>query len=110
MVFGIKDKYKDKVLDELKRLNQSFGIGVIKLEFEVSNSKILLPAKEREIDIPTLNMLIEQSPKNFEPFMENINTQIEKGLDTPIEMKSFDKVFNDEEMQKYIKDKGIQAE
>ncbi|GHP47875.1 HrgA protein [Helicobacter pylori] len=110
VVFGIKDKYKDKVLDELKRLNQSFGIGVIKLEFEVSNSKILLPAKEREIDIPTLNMLIEQSPKNFEPFMENINTQIEKGLDTPIEMKSFDKVFNDEEMQKYIKDKGIQAE
>ncbi len=101
---------KEDVLDELRRLNQSFGIGVIKLESEISNSKILLPAREREIDIPTLNMLVEQSPVDFKPFMIDINTQIEKGLDTPIEMNGFDKVLNDEEMQKYIKDKGIQAE
>lgn len=110
VVFGIKDKDKDKVLGELRRLNQSFGIGVIKLESEISNSEILLPAKEREIDIPTLNMLIEQSSKDFKPFMEKINKQIEKGLDTPIEMEGFDKVLNDEAMQKYIKDKGIKAE
>ncbi len=101
---------KENVLDELRRLNQSFGIGVIKLESEISNSKILLPAREKEIDIPTLNMLVEQSPKDFKPFMANINKQIEKGLDTPIEMNGFDKVLNDEEIQKYIKDKGIQAE
>lgn len=111
VVFGIKDKYKDKVLDELKRLNQSFGIGVIKLESEISNSKILLPAKEREIDIPTLNMLVKQSPKDFKPFMEKINKQIEKGLDTAVDMgEFFDKVLNDEAMQKHIKDKGIEAE
>ncbi|MGN8295770.1 HTH domain-containing protein [Helicobacter pylori] len=111
VVFGIEDKYKDKVLDELKRLNQSFGIGVIKLESEISNSKILLPAKEREIDIPTLNMLIEQSPKDFKPFMERINKQIEKGLDTAVDMENFfDEVLDDEAMQKYIKDKGIEAE
>ncbi|WQZ45871.1 hypothetical protein E5P89_00485 [Helicobacter pylori] len=110
VVKSIDKKDEKDVLDELRRLNQSFGIGVIKLESEISNSKILLPAKEREIDIPTLNMLVEQSPVDFKPFMIDISTQIEKGLDTPIEMKSFDKVFNDEEMQKYIKDKGIQAE
>ncbi len=110
VVFGIKDEDKDEVLGELKRLNQSFGIGVIKLESEISNSKILLPAKEREIDIPTLNMLIEKSPEDFKPFMERINKQIEKGLDTPIEMNGFDEVLNDEKMQKYIKDKGIKAE
>ncbi len=99
---------KEDVLDELRRLNQSFGIGVIKLESEISNSKILLPAKEREIDIPTLNMLIEQSPKDFKPFMERINTQIEKGLDAAVDMENFfDKVLNDEAMQKYIKDKYI---
>ncbi len=97
----------DEVLGELRRLNQSFGIGMIKLESEISNSKILLPAREREIDIPTLNMLVEQSLVDFKPFMIDINTQIEKGLDTPIEMKSFDKVLDDEEMQKYIKNKGI---
>ncbi|MFP6128731.1 HTH domain-containing protein [Helicobacter pylori] len=102
---------KENVLDELRRLNQSFGIGVIKLESEISNSKILLPAKEREIDIPTLNMLIEQSPKDFKPFMEKINKQIEKGLDTAVDMGNFfDEVLDDEAMQKYIKNKGIKAE
>ncbi len=104
------EEIEDKVLGELRRLNQSFGIGVIKLESEISNSKILLPAKEREIDIPTLNMLIEQSPGDFKPFMGRINKQIEKGLDTPIEMEGFDKVLNNEAMQEYIKDKGIKAE
>ncbi|GAA8608719.1 COG2958 family protein [Helicobacter pylori] len=102
---------KENVLDELRRLNQSFGIGVIKLESEISNSKILLPAKEKEIDIPTLNMLIEQSPKDFEPFMKKINKQIEKGLDTAVDMENFfDEALGDEAMQKYIKDKGIKAE
>lgn len=112
MVF---EEIEDKVLGELRRLSQSFGIGVIKLESEISNSKILLPAKEREIDIPTLNMLIEQSPKNFEPFMEKINKQIEKGLDTAVDMENFfDEVLDDEAMrkhiEKYIKNKGIKAE
>ncbi|WQZ14128.1 hypothetical protein KVJ76_00455 [Helicobacter pylori] len=115
VVFGIKDEDKDKVLDELKRLNQSFGIGVIKLESEISNSKILLPAKEREIDIPTLNMLIEQSPKDFKPFMANINKQIEAGFDKQIDMNDFFKeLLGDEAMQKHIEkhieDKGIKAE
>ncbi len=121
VVFGIKDEDKDKVLDELKRLNQSFGIGVIKLESEISNSKILFSAREREIDIPTLNMLVEQSPKDFKPFMANINKQIEKGLDTAVDMENFfDEVLGDEAMQKHIQkhikdkdiknDKGIEAE
>ncbi|WP_154498289.1 HTH domain-containing protein [Helicobacter pylori] len=102
------EEIEDKVLGELRRLNQSFGIGVIKLESEISNSKILLPAKEREIDIPTLNMLIEQSPKDFKPFMERINKQIEKGLDTAVDMENFfDEVLGDEAMQKHIKDKDI---
>ncbi len=99
-----------EVLNELRRLNQSFGIGVIKLESKISDSKILLPAKEREIDILTLNMLVEQSPEDFKPFMKEINKQIEKGLDTAIEMKGFDPVLDDEAMQKHIKDKYIKAE
>ncbi|MUU28529.1 hypothetical protein F7203_01180 [Helicobacter pylori] len=104
-------KIEDDVLGELRRLNQSFGIGVIKLEPEISNSKILLPAKEREIDIPTLNMLIKQSPKDFEPFMEKINKQIKTGLDTAVDMeKFFDPVLDDEAMRKHIEDKGIKAE
>ncbi len=109
------EEIEDKVLGELRRLNQSFGIGVIKLESEISNSKILLPAKEREIDIPTLNMLVKQSPKDFKPFIEKINKQIEKGLDTAVDMENFfDEVLGDEAMQKHIEkhieDKGINAE
>lgn len=107
VVFGIEYE----VLGELRRLNQSFGIGVIKLESEISNSKILLPAKEREIDIPTLNMLVEQSPEDFKPFMEKINKQIKTGLDTAVDMENFfDPVLDDEAMRKHIEDKGIKAE
>ncbi|WQU95377.1 hypothetical protein KVK81_00460 [Helicobacter pylori] len=107
VVFGIEDE----VLDELRRLNQSFGIGVIKLESEISNSKILLPAKEREIDIPTLNMLVERSSEDFKPFMEKINKQIKTGLDTAVDMEDFfDPVLDDEAMRKHIEYKGIKAE
>ncbi|GAB0054325.1 hypothetical protein YGH035_01430 [Helicobacter pylori] len=118
VVKSIDKKDEKDVLDELRRLNQSFGIGVIKLESEVSNSKILLPAREKEIDIPTLNMLVEKSTEKgtekdkggFKSFMENINKQIEKGFDTPIQMDGFDEVLDDKKMQEYIKDKGIEAE
>lgn len=105
------EEIEDKVLGELRRLNQSFGIGVIKLESEISNSKILLPAKEREVDIPTLNMLVERSSEDFKPFMEKINKRIKTGLDTAVDMEDFfDPVLDDEAMQKYIEDKGIKAE
>ncbi|EMH03682.1 HTH domain-containing protein [Helicobacter pylori] len=105
------EEIKDRVLVELRRLNQSFGIGVIKLETDISNSKILLPAKEREVDIPTLNMLAEQSSEDFKPFMEKINKQIKTGLDTAVDMGNFfDEALDDEAMRKHIEDKGIKAE
>ncbi|MGL2589563.1 HTH domain-containing protein [Helicobacter pylori] len=103
-------KIEDEVLGELRRLNQSFGIGVIKLESEISNSKILLPAKEREIDMQTLNMLIDDSTEDFKPFIKDINKQIKAGFDTHVKVAGLDLVLDDEEMQKHIKDKGIKAE
>ncbi|KAA6494807.1 HTH domain-containing protein [Helicobacter pylori] len=103
------EKVGDKVLSELRRLNQSFGIGVIKLESEISNSKILLPAKEREINMQTLNMLIDDSPEDFKPFIKDINKQIKAGFDTHVKVDGLDPVLGDEAMQKLIKDKGIKA-
>ncbi|PUD61696.1 hypothetical protein C2R47_06745 [Helicobacter pylori] len=100
----------DEILNELRRLNQSFGIGVIKLESEISNSEILLPAKEREIDMQTLNMLIDDSPEDFKPFIKDINKQIKAGFDTHVKVAGLDPVLDDEAMQKYIEDKGIKAE
>ncbi|OPG53619.1 hypothetical protein BGL76_06185 [Helicobacter pylori] len=113
VVFNIDDEVLNE-LNELRRLNQSFGIGVIKLESEISNSKILLPAKEREIDMQTLNMLIDDSPEDFEPFIKDINKQIKAGFDTHVKVAGLDPVLDDEAMQKHIEehieDKGIKAE
>lgn len=100
----------DEILNELRWLNQSFGIGVIKLESEISNSKILLPAKEREIDMQTLNMLIDDSPEDFKPFIKDINKQIKAGFDTHVKVAGLDPVLDNEAMQKHIKNKGIKAE
>ncbi|EJC29225.1 hypothetical protein HPHPH5B_0190 [Helicobacter pylori Hp H-5b] len=105
VVFNIDDE----VLNELRRLNQSFGIGVIKLESEISNSKILLPAKEREIDMQTLNMLIDDSPEDFKPFIKDINKQIKAGFDTHVKVAGLDPVLDDEAMRKHIEDKGIKS-
>ncbi|WQZ91829.1 hypothetical protein KVK76_00470 [Helicobacter pylori] len=109
VVFNIDDEILNE-LNELRRLNQSFGIGVIKLESEISNSKILLPAKEREIDMQTLNMLIDDSPEDFKPFIKDINKQIKAGFDTHVKVAGLDPVLDNEAMQKYIEDNGIKAE
>lgn len=57
------------LLEELQRLTNSFGIGVIKLNLDnVLESEIIFPSKERDnIDLVTLNKLTSQSDdvKNF---------------------------------------------
>lgn len=99
------DELDDEVLSELRRLNQSFGIGVIKLESEILDSKILLSAKEKELDIQTLNFLVEQNV-DFETFIDDINKRISAGIDTEIKAR-FDEIFDDEKLQKYLKEKHI---
>ncbi|EAH7635881.1 HrgA protein [Campylobacter jejuni] len=94
-----------EVLSELRRLNQSFGIGVIKLEKDISNSQILISAKEKELDIQTLNMLINKNP-NFKEFIDDINKQIKVGKEAKIQA-NFDEIKSDEEMEKYLKEKYI---
>ncbi|ECK9823724.1 TPA: HrgA protein [Campylobacter jejuni] len=85
-----------EVLSELRRLNQSFGIGVIKLEKDISNSQILISAKEKELDIQTLNMLINKNP-NFKEFIDDINKQIKVGKEAKIQA-NFDEIKSDEEI------------
>ncbi|HED8408352.1 TPA: HrgA protein [Campylobacter jejuni] len=94
-----------EVLSELRRLNQSFGIGAIKLEKDISNSQILISAKEKELDIQTLNMLINKNP-NFKEFIDDINKQIKVGKEAKIQA-NFDEIKSDEEVEKYLKEKCI---
>ncbi len=97
----------NEVLNELTRLNASFGIGVIWLKPEVLDSKILLPAKERNIDLDKMNLLSERN-KDFCTFLSDLNKQITAGAKTQI-VACFDRVLDTEsgELEKYIRDKKI---
>ncbi|EHA5009803.1 HrgA protein [Campylobacter upsaliensis] len=95
-----------EVLSELRRLNQSFGIGVIQLDgSENSNSKIVLSAKEKALDMQTIDMLVDKN-EDFKKFINDINQQIRAGKDAKIQAE-FDRVKSDEEMAKYLKEKHI---
>ncbi|MEB2817801.1 HTH domain-containing protein [Campylobacter upsaliensis] len=95
-----------EVLSELRRLNQSFGIGVIQLDgSEISNSKIVLSANEKALDMQTIDMLVDKN-EDFKEFIGDINKQIKVGNNIKIQ-SSFDKIKSDEEMAKYLKEKHI---
>ncbi|MBN2823970.1 MAG: hypothetical protein JXQ76_01495, partial [Campylobacterales bacterium] len=55
--------------DEMRRLNESFGIGIIELKANPYESKILYQAKLKELDFKTIDKLCNVN-KNFEEFIE----------------------------------------
>ena len=59
------------LLDEIERLNESFGIGVIELRSNPFESKILFPAKHKELDFKTIDKLCKIN-NDFNRFIENI--------------------------------------
>jgi hypothetical protein len=50
-------EFSDSLSDEMERLNQSFGIGIIELNSNPYQSKILFPANYRELDFKTIDKL-----------------------------------------------------
>lgn len=90
--------------DEVRRLNNAFGIGIIKLNAEnVYESEILFPSRiNQEIDWDTVNRLVNENA-NFRDFLKLITEDCKLG-----KVKSqYDKVLEENELSKYIKDKGI---
>lgn len=90
--------------DELRRLNNAFGIGIIKLDPEdIEQSYILFPAKENNnLDWETINRLAEENT-DFKSFVSDITEDIKLG-----KVKSnYDEVISDEEYEKLIHSKGI---
>jgi hypothetical protein len=90
--------------DEIRRLNNAFGIGIIKLNPDnIFESEILFPSRiNQEIDWETVNRLANEN-SDFTDFLKLIteDCQLKK-------VKSqYDKVLKMEELTKYIKDKGI---
>lgn len=90
--------------DELRRLNNAFGIGIIKLNSEnIYESEILFPSRiNQEIDWDTVNRLAKEN-SDFNDFLKLITEDCKLG-----KVKSqYDKVLEIEELTKYINDKGI---
>lgn len=90
--------------DELRRLNNSFGIGIILLNAkEIEQSEIMLPAKEKEfIDWDTIDRLADENI-DFKEFICDLTEDIKVGKVKSI----YDKVFVEKEYQSYLLQKGI---
>jgi hypothetical protein len=92
--------------DEVRRLNNAFGIGVIKLNIEnVFESEIIFPSKiNPEIDWDTVNRLANEN-SDFKDFLKLITEDCKLG-----KVKSqYDIVLSGEEINKYLEKKGLNS-
>ncbi len=100
------------LMDEIERLNQSFGIGVIQLNENPFQSKILFQSKYKELDFKTIDKLSKVNV-DFEKFILNVEkilTADEKYLESSQkELTEFcDKYLTDDsDIEKYCKSKNI---
>ena len=90
--------------NEIQRLSNAFGIGIIKLNAEdINDSEIVCPARYNEsIDWDTLDRLAEDSP-DFKKFISDLTEDIALGK----VKSSYDKVISDEKYGIYLKEKQI---
>jgi hypothetical protein len=108
-------EYSDNLFEEMERLNQSFGIGIIELNANPYQSRMLFPAKHRDLDFKTIDKLCKIN-KEFEMFIELTETLMiakeryykstEKELDTFCD----DYFASDSEVEKYCLEKHIPVE
>lgn len=59
------------VVDEMERLNQSFGIGIIQLGVTPQLTKVLFPARKKDLDFKTLDKLSAIN-EDFRDFVEQV--------------------------------------
>ena len=108
-------EFSDSLIEEISRLNQSFGIGVIELNSNPYKSRILYPATYRDLDFKTIDKLCKINSE-FEKFIEQtekLMTAEERYYkSTEKELDDFcDKYFiNDSEVAIYCKEKHIPTE
>ena len=105
-------EFSDSLSEEIERLNQSFGIGVIELNPNPYQSKVLFQPKYKDLDFKTIDKLCRIN-KEFEKFIEQaekLMTAEERYYKaTEKEFDEFcDKYFmSDTEVVKYCKDRQI---
>lgn len=100
------------LMDEMERLNQSFGIGIIELSGNPYESKVLFQPKFKELDFKTMDKLCEINSE-FERFIGQTETMLtapEKYVQgTRKEFEEFcdDYFKTDSEIEKYCIIKNI---
>nr|WP_287413380.1 hypothetical protein [Pseudodesulfovibrio sp.] len=100
------------LIDEMERLNQSFGIGIIELNANPFESKILFQSKYKELDFKTIDKLSKINV-DFEKFIFNVEkilTADEKYIDlSQKELIEFCDSYltDDSEVEEYCKNKNI---
>jgi hypothetical protein len=105
-------EFSDSLTDEIERLSQSFGIGIIELNANPYLSKVLYQPKYRDLDFKTIDKLCNIS-KEFAQFIEQtekLMTAEDKYISgAEKELDEFcDGYFaNDSEIEQYCKDKNI---
>lgn len=105
-------EFSNSLSDEIARLNQSFGIGIIELNSNPYQSKILYPAVFRDLDFKTIDKLCKMN-KEFEKFIEQtekLMTASEKytsGAEKELGEFCDDYFSNDNEIESYCIEKHI---
>ncbi|NQY11912.1 MAG: hypothetical protein HRT71_20645 [Flavobacteriales bacterium] len=103
------------LMDEMERLNQSFGIGIIELKAKPYESNILFQSKYKELDFKTIDKLCEINT-DFEKFILQTETML---IATDRYIKASRKEFDefcddyfktDSEIEIYCKEKNIPDE
>ncbi len=103
------------LLEEMERLNQSFGIGIIELNSNPYKSKILFSAHYRDIDFKTIDKICNAQNDDFKDFIDHVekilNITDERYYNLSIQEfdKFSDKCFdrNSDEFEEYCKQKNI---
>lgn len=105
-------EFSDSLIEEMERLNQSFGIGIIELKANPFQSKILFPAAYRDLDFKTIDKLCKMNEEfnNFIKQVEKLLSATEKYIS--VVEKEFEEFcdgyfINDTEIEQYCKLKNI---
>jgi len=93
-----------QLIDEIRRMNNSFGIGLIKLNPEsIDESEIIFQSRvTTDLDRDTIDRLVENN-KNFRDFMQDVVEDIQVGKIK----RGYDISMNDEKLNAFVKEKGI---
>jgi len=102
----------DSLNEEMERLNQAFGIGIIELKANPFESKILYQPKYKDLDFQTIDKLCKIN-KDFEKFIEQVeklmtaSDKYYKSTEKELEEFCDDYFSNDAEIEKYCNEKYI---